>query len=72
MDYNMILIMVDECGDEIVIGRFNLSGMIDDDEIELWQERKIRKAMENYPEARYFYFEDRRQWNDIIMNMLDW
>ena len=72
MDYNMILIMVDECGDEIEIERFSLTGMIDDDELEIWQERKIRKAMTNYPEARHFYFEDRRKWNDLIMNMLDW
>lgn len=69
---NMILIMIDECGDEVEIERFILSGLIDDDELEIWQEKKIRKAMEKYPEARGFYFEDRRQWNDIILNMLDW
>ena len=46
--------------------------MIDEDELEIWQERKIRKAREEFPEARCFYFEDRRGWNDMICNMLDW
>ena len=69
---NMILIMIDECGDEVEIERFRLSDMIDDDELEIWQERKIRKAIEEYPEARCFYFEDRRGWNAMIRNMLDW
>ena len=68
----MILVMVDECGEEVEIERFKLSDMIDDDELEIWQERKIRKAIEEYPEARYFYFEDRRGWNAMIRNMLDW
>ena len=48
---NMILVMVDECGDEVEIERFRLSGMIDGDELEIWQERKIRKAREEFPEA---------------------
>ena len=69
---NMILVMVDECGDEVEIERFHLSGMIDEDELEIWQERKIRKARKEFPEARCFYFEDRRGWNDMICNMLDW
>lgn len=69
---NMILVMVDECGDEIEIERFRLSGMIDGDELELWQERKIRKAREEFPEAIGFYFEDRRHWDKLIRSMLDW
>lgn len=69
---NMILIMIDECGDEVEVERFNLSGMIDDDELEIWKERKIRKAREEFPEAMHFYFEDRRSWNVMVRNMLDW
>ena len=70
MKDNMILIMVDECGDEVEIKRLSLSGMIDEDELELWQERKIRKAREEYPEARGFYFEDRRGWDMRIAYQL--
>ena len=69
---NMILVMVDECGDEVEIERFRLSGMIDGDELEIWQERKIRKAREEFPEAIGFYFEDRRHWDKLIRSMLDW
>lgn len=70
MKENMILIMIDECGDEVEIKRFSLSGMIDEDELELWQERKIRKTQEEYPEAREFYFEDRRDWDRRIAYQL--
>ena len=70
MKDNMILIMIDECGDEVEVKRFSLSGMIDEDELELWQERKIRKAHEEYPEARGFYFEDRRSWDMRIAYQL--
>lgn len=69
---NMILVMIDECGDEVEIERFHLSGMIDGDELEIWQERKIRKAREEFPEAIGFYFEDRRHWNRLISRMLKW
>jgi hypothetical protein len=63
---NMILIMVDECGDEVEVARYTLSGLLDEDEIVIWQNRKIEKASEEYPEARGFYFEDRRDWNRRI------
>ena len=69
---NMILVMVDECGDEVEVERFHLSGMIDGDELEIWQERKIRKAREEFPEAIGFYFEDRRNWDSMISRMLHW
>ena len=69
---NMILVMIDECGDEVEIERFHLSDMIDEDELEIWQERKIRKAREEFPEAIDFYFEDRRHWDKLIRSMLDW
>lgn len=70
MNGNMVLIMIDECGDEVVVDRYNLSMDLDEDELEIWQERKIRAAEDRYPEARGFYFEDRRGWNAIINSML--
>lgn len=63
----MVLIMVDECGDEVELERFELRMDLDEDELEVWKDRKIRKAEERYPEARWFYFEDRRNWNAMIM-----
>lgn len=62
----LILIMVDECGDEVEVERFNLQLDLDEDELEIWEARKIEKAAENYPEAQRFYFEDRRQWARMI------
>lgn len=67
---NMILVMIDECGDEVEIERFTLAGLIDEDELELWCERKCVKAKERFPEARGFYFEDRRSWASTISRML--
>lgn len=76
---NMILIMVDECGDEVEIERFHVSTdsefQMDEDELEIWKDRKIAKAMDEYPEARGFYFEDRRNWSRRInagLCGLDW
>lgn len=70
MKDNMILIMIDECGDEIEVERFHLSELIDEDELDMWQDRKILKAHEEYPEARDFYFEDRRDWDSRIAYQL--
>lgn len=70
MEANMILIMVDELGDEVVVERFTLTGLIDETEVEVWQERKIREAYDEYPEARHFYFEDRRGWSGRIAHAL--
>lgn len=74
---NMILIMVDECGDEIEVARYTLSNLLDEDEIEIWQNRKIEKASEEFPEAHGFYFEDRRDWGhqialEIAQDMYGW
>ena len=69
---NMVLIMIDECGGEVEIERFHLSGMIDNDELEIWQERKIQRAREKFPEAIGFYFEDRHNWDSMISRMLHW
>ena len=57
------LIMVDECGDEVKVETFNVGDELDEDYMELWKDRKIEKARENYPEAQRFYFE--RPYSDM-------
>jgi len=59
----LVLIMVDECGDEVEVNRWHLSGLIDEDEVEIWKDRKVEKAYTEYPEARGFYWEDQRNWS---------
>lgn len=73
MDGNMVLIMVDECGDEVEVARYTLRMDLDDDELEVWKERKLDKAYAEYPEAIDFYFEDRRNWeHEIMMSIRQW
>lgn len=67
---NMHLIMIDECGDEVEIDFFHIGSDLDEDYLDLWKSIKIQKASEKFPEARRFYFEDRRNWNAIINQML--
>ena len=69
-DANMILVMVDECGEEAEIERFHLGLDLDEDELEIWQARKIDKARQIFPEARDFYFEDRRNWDVEIARQI--
>nr|DAZ72125.1 MAG TPA: hypothetical protein [Caudoviricetes sp.] len=57
------LIMVDECGDEVKVETFNVGNDLDEDYMELWKNRKIEKARENYPEVQRFYFE--RPYSDM-------
>jgi hypothetical protein len=66
MNDNMILIMIDECGDEVEVARYTIGDELDDDYLTLWKEQKYDKVRERYPEARGFYFEDRRGWNRQI------
>ena len=67
---NMILVMIDECGDEIEVDRFTIGDELDEDYLEVWKSMKIAKAREEYEEARGFYFEDRRNWNSMINEMI--
>lgn len=67
---NMILIMVDELGDEVEVARFTVGDELDEDYIELWKDRKIAQGFKDYPEARDFYIEDRRSWNSVIHQMM--
>lgn len=62
MKENMILVMVDECGDEVEVGRYTIGKDLDEDYLDLWKDRKISAAREEFPEARGFYFEDRTLW----------
>lgn len=68
---NMVLIMVDELGDEVEVARYTIGNDLDEDYIELWQDKKISDAREEYPEAQRFYFEDRRDWNRQIYSMIN-
>ena len=68
---NMVLIMVDELGDEVEVARYTIGDELDEDYIELWQDKKISDAKEEYPEAQRFYFEDRRDWNRQIYSMIN-
>lgn len=70
MSDNMVLIMVDECGDEVEVGRFTIGNELDEDYIDMWKDMKISKAREEYPEAQRFYFEDRRNWHSMINQMI--
>lgn len=67
---NMILIMIDECGSEVEVDRFDIGTDLDEDYITLWKSMKIEQAQERFPEARSFYFEDRRNWNSLINQMI--
>lgn len=67
---NMILVMIDECGDEVEVDRYTIGDDLDEDYLEVWKSMKIEKAKERWEEARGFYFEDRRNWNSMINMML--
>ena len=58
--FTVKMIMVDECGDEVVIDTFSINDELDEDYVEVWESMKIEKARERYPEAQRFYFEDSR------------
>lgn len=71
MSENMVLVMIDECGDEREVERFTIGSDLDEDYVEIWKDRKIEKAREEYPEAIRFYFEDRRNWHTQINAMIN-
>lgn len=67
MEKNMVLIMVDECGEEVEVNRWakpDFNG--DEDALDIWKERKVMRASEDYPEARGFYWEDRSSWHTFV------
>ena len=64
--FTIKMIMVDECGDEVVIDTFNMGEELDEDYMEVWESMKIEKAKQRYPEAQRFYFEDSRAMQRLI------
>lgn len=58
--FTVKMVMVDECGDEVVVDTFNMGEELDEDYMEVWESMKIEKARERYPEAQRFYFENSR------------
>jgi hypothetical protein len=76
MKDRMVLVMIDECGDEVVVDRFSIGDELDDDYMQLWKEMKIEKARSEYPEARGFYFEDKlemtKQVNALVREDNGW
>lgn len=70
MSNAMVLIMIDECGEEVEYDRYNIGSELDEDYLDIWKSMKIEKAREDYPEARGFYFEDRRNWSSTINAMI--
>ncbi len=64
--FTVKMIMVDECGDEVVVDTFNVGDELDEDYMEMWEDMKIEKARERFPEAQRFYFEDSRDMQRLI------
>ena len=64
--FTVKMIMVDECGDEVVVDTFNVGDDLDEDYMEMWEDMKIEKARERFPEAQRFYFEDSRELQRLI------
>ena len=64
--FTVKMIMIDECGDEVVIDTFAISSELDSDYLEVWEEMKTAKARERYPEAMGFYFEDSRDLDSMV------
>ena len=64
--FTVKMVMVDECGSEIVIDTFSISSELDSDYLEVWEEMKIAKARQRYPEAMGFYFEDSRDFDSMV------
>ena len=64
--FTVKMVMVDELGCDVVIDTFSISSELDEDYLKVWEEMKVTKAKERYPEARGFYFEDARNIHDIV------
>ena len=69
--FTIKMVMFDECGNEIVIDTFAISSELDADYLEVWEEMKVAKARERYPEAMGFYFEDSRNLDEVVSNDVD-
>ena len=69
--FSVKMIMVDECGDEVVVDTFSINDELDEDYVEVWESMKIEKARQRYPEAQGFYFEDSRDLQRLINAEVD-
>ena len=58
--FTVKMIMVDKYGDEFVVDTFTVGNDLDEEYMKVWENMKIEKARERYPEAYGFYFEDSR------------
>lgn len=54
----LALILVDECGDDMEYGRWEIPANLDDDLMELWKDKKVEKMFDEYPEASGWYWMD--------------
>ena len=64
--FTIKMVMIDECGNEVVVATFAISSELDSDYLEVWEEMKIAKARQRYPEAMGFYFEDSRDLDSMV------
>ena len=64
--FSVKMIMIDECGDEVVVDTFSINDELDEDYVEVWESMKIEKAKQRYPEAQGFYFENSRDLQRLI------
>ena len=64
--FSVKMVMVDECGSEIVVDTFKVNDDLDADYMEVWESMKIEKARQKYQEAQRFYFEDSRAMQRMI------
>ena len=64
--FSVKMIMVDECGSEVVVDTFAISSELDSDYLEIWEEMKVAEGRERYPEAMGFYFEDSRDSDSMV------
>ena len=64
--FTVKMVMIDELGNDVVIDTFAISSELDSDYLEVWEEMKIAKARERYPEATGFYFEDSRNLDSMV------
>lgn len=51
------LIMLDDCGDEVVVETFNVRNDLDKTYMEVWEDKEIEAVAKEHPEACGFYFE---------------
>ena len=59
--FEVKMIMIDECGDEVIIDTLTAGNdLVDENYIKVWEDTKIEKAKKRFPEAYGFYFQDSR------------